>query len=256
MKVDTMNALNQDQENECTDGSGRLAAQFRSGTERLNHGAVVRYARGKDRWHQQDPEPAFELLIEALDQAALEATPGPWNAVGTHVIAARTRVRRGFDMKVEGSNRADNKKNAAFIAAANPDMVRRLIAAYRQATTQGMAASAYRTAGDSNPRPGIAVRQGTSESSPRRRQPAAEMDRSDSGTAGIASVTSGACPTEYDTDTIAKREQPPLSRNDLLGPATENARSSIDHLRFESIVTGLFAQCRDTINAGTYDPGI
>ncbi|GGC22921.1 hypothetical protein [Pseudoduganella buxea] len=75
---------------------------------------------------------AFANLLDKLEELCDAATPGPWCAFETHVVARRTHSRRGFDMKIEGSNRSDNRKNAAFIAAANPIMVRHLITAYRR----------------------------------------------------------------------------------------------------------------------------
>jgi hypothetical protein len=74
-----------------------------------------------------------ELNIEQLKTAALAATPGPWNksnhANSPRVCAPETEDRLGIEMQIRGNgNRDDNRKNAAFIAAANPAAVLELIA--------------------------------------------------------------------------------------------------------------------------------
>ena len=74
-----------------------------------------------------------ELNIEQLKAVALAATPGPWkksnHANSPRVFAPETDDRLGIEMQIRGNgNRDDNRKNAAFIAAANPAAVLKLIA--------------------------------------------------------------------------------------------------------------------------------
>lgn len=90
----------------------------------------------------------MKISLDKLEELAAKATPGPWNPFNGHqtfavektIAGSKTNVVtwNGFDGN--GLSNRQNKRNANFIAAANPDTIKSLIARVRNTEEQLKAA--------------------------------------------------------------------------------------------------------------------
>lgn len=75
--------------------------------------------------------------LNALEASAKAATPGPWEPL-SHMdiwVMGPATDRKSICLVGYARDRTENEKNAAYIAAANPDAILELIAELRERTT-------------------------------------------------------------------------------------------------------------------------